>query len=78
MANTFKFSTFIWIVIGLFVPLWPITLPFFWYLAYRSYKKGDTPSGRLADLQSAIELNRSGVLSDDELSQIKVKALGKI
>lgn len=38
-ADTFKFSTIIFIIVGLLVPLWPISLPLFWFLAYRSYKK---------------------------------------
>lgn len=39
-ANTFKFSTIVYLVLGLILPLWPITLPLFWFLAYRSYKRG--------------------------------------
>lgn len=27
------------IILGLIVPLWPITLPLFWFMAYRGYKK---------------------------------------
>ena len=37
-ADTFKFSTIIFIILGLLIPLWPISLPLFWFLAYRSYK----------------------------------------
>lgn len=37
-ANTFKFSTIILLILGLITPLWPISLPFFWFLAYRTYK----------------------------------------
>jgi len=37
-ANTFKFSTIILLVLGLITPLWPISLPLFWFLAYRTYK----------------------------------------
>lgn len=44
-ANSFKFSTIIFLVLGLILPLWPITLPLFWFLAYRSYKSGGAPSG---------------------------------
>ena len=40
VANSFKFSTFLWLLAGLFIPLWPISLPVCWYLAYRSYKSG--------------------------------------
>lgn len=42
-GGSFKFGTFLWIVLGLFVPLWPITLPLCWFMAYRSYKK---PAGQ--------------------------------
>lgn len=37
-TNTFKFTTVILIILGLITPLWPISLPLFWFLAYRSYK----------------------------------------
>ena len=40
-ANSFTFSTIVFIILGLIVPIWPISLPFFWHLAYRSYKRGD-------------------------------------
>ncbi len=36
-----KLSTIVWAVLGLIIPLWPISLPVCWYFAYRSYK---TPS----------------------------------
>lgn len=39
-ANTFKFSTCVWMILGLIVPMWPLSLPFCWFIAYRSYKKG--------------------------------------
>lgn len=38
-GGSFKLSTAIFLILGLLVPLWPISLPLFWYLAYRSYKK---------------------------------------
>lgn len=41
-GGSFKLSTFIFLLLGLFVPLWPISLPLFWFLAYRSYKKPST------------------------------------
>jgi len=37
-ANTVKFTTIVFVLLGLFVPCWPISLPLFWYLAYCSYK----------------------------------------
>jgi hypothetical protein len=36
--NTVKVTTIIFIVLGLFVPCWPISLPLFFYLAYRTYR----------------------------------------
>lgn len=38
-GGSFKFGTFVWIVLALLIPLWPISLPLCLYLAYRSYKK---------------------------------------
>jgi hypothetical protein len=38
-GGSFKFGTFVWIVLALFIPLWPITLPICLFFAYRSYKK---------------------------------------
>lgn len=40
-ANTFTFKAVVFFVLGLIVPVWPITLPLFWYLAYKSYKSGE-------------------------------------
>lgn len=36
--DTFKFSTLVFLVLGLFIPFWPVSLPTCWYLAYRTYK----------------------------------------
>ena len=38
--NSFTFKAVVFFVLGLIVPLWPISLPLFWYLAYKSYKSG--------------------------------------
>lgn len=38
-ANSFKFDTVVWLIAGLLIPFWPISLPFCWYMAYRSYKR---------------------------------------
>ncbi|WP_042118409.1 hypothetical protein [Rhizobium etli] len=75
MADSFKLSTFIWIAAGLLVPLWPISLPICFYFAYRSFKDGTPPSGSLTDLQTAVELHKSGNLSDEELRAIRAKSL---
>lgn len=32
-VNSFTFKAVVFFVLGLIVPLWPISLPFFWYLA---------------------------------------------
>ena len=45
-ANSFTFSTIVFIILGLIVPIWPISLPFFWHLAYRSYKPESTDGRR--------------------------------
>ena len=37
-ANTVKLMTIVLVIAGLFVPLWPISLPLCWFLAYQSYK----------------------------------------
>lgn len=39
--NSFTFKAVVFFVLGLIVPLWPISLPLFWYLAYKSYKSGE-------------------------------------
>lgn len=76
-ANSIKFSTIIFIILGLIVPLWPITLPLFWWLAYRSYKKGYGDSPSLGDLKSAKDLLESGAISQKEFESIKAKTLGR-
>lgn len=39
--NSFTFKAVVFFVLGLIVPLWPISLPLFWYLAWKSYKTGE-------------------------------------
>jgi hypothetical protein len=39
-AGTFTFKVIILFTLGLIVPVWPISLPIFWYLAWKSYKTG--------------------------------------
>ena len=34
-----KFTTIIWIFVGILIPLWPVSLPICWYRAYSSYKR---------------------------------------
>lgn len=76
-ANTIKFSTVIFIILGIIIPMWPITLPVFWWLAYKSYKKGSEAAGHsLSDLKSAKELLETGAINQKEFDAIKAKALG--
>ncbi|MFT7412577.1 MAG: hypothetical protein ACI9J4_000939 [Paraglaciecola sp.] len=42
-SETVKLLTFVYFVLGLIIPLWLITLPLFWFLAYRDYK---SPNGK--------------------------------
>ena len=76
-ANTMKFSTIIFIILGVIIPLWPITLPLFWWLAYKSYKKGSEAGHSLTDLKSAKDLLESGAINQAEFDAIKAKALGR-
>lgn len=76
-ANTIKFSTIILLIIGLIFPLWPITLPFFWWLAYKSYKKGGEAGHSLTDLKNAKDLLESGAINQTEFDAIKAKALSQ-
>lgn len=46
-GGSFKFSTLLWFIAGLFVPLWPISLPICWYMAYKSYKAPSTQTVRI-------------------------------
>ena len=77
--NTFSFATVLFIILGLIVPFWPISLPLFWYLAYRSYRSGTPPSSApsLADLQNAQELLDRGTISQEEFDRIKANILSR-
>lgn len=74
-ANTMKFSTIIFIILGLIIPLWPLTLPLFWWLAYRSYKKGGGNEHSLTDLKNAKDLLETGAINQNEYDAIKEKTL---
>lgn len=75
-ANTIKFSTVIFIILGIIIPIWPITLPVFWWMAYKSYKKGSEAGHSLTDLKNAKDLLEAGAINQKEFDAIKVKALG--
>jgi hypothetical protein len=76
--DSLKFGTLIWFIAGLIIPLWPISLPVCWYLAYRSYKSGDDPVGKFSDLQAATVLHKQGIISDAEFTRVKQKTTGII
>ena len=75
MRDTIKFGTVVWLILGLIVPLWPVSLPLCWWNAYRSYKRGDEPRRDMADLQTAIALHREGSISDADLARVKRSVL---
>lgn len=74
-ANTFKFSTLVFVLLGLFLPLWPITLPLFFWLAYKSYKKGAPDVSNIRDIKTAKELLDAGVISQAEFDELKAQFL---
>jgi cell division septal protein FtsQ len=39
--NKFTFKAIAYFALGLIFPFWPLSLPIFWYLAYKAYKRGD-------------------------------------
>ncbi|WP_439530808.1 hypothetical protein [Pannonibacter sp.] len=51
-ANTFKFGTFLWLLAGVIIPFWPISLPICWFFAYRSYRSGTTLADQIVTAQS--------------------------
>jgi hypothetical protein len=73
-ADSIKFSTVLFIAIGLLLPLWPITLPLFFWLAYRSYRKGGPADVSLYELQKAKALLDTGGITQGEYDAIKARA----
>lgn len=74
--DSIDFKTIVFLLLGVIVPLWPISLPLFWYLAYRAYKRGDGPKRSLADLREAEQLFQSGTITKEEFDRIKADTLG--
>jgi hypothetical protein len=72
-ANTVKFSTAVLFLLGLIIPLWPLSLPVCWYFAYRSFKSGGDPPISLYELEKAASLLKSGAISQEEFDRIKSK-----
>jgi hypothetical protein len=85
VANTFKFRTIIFILLGLITPLWLITLPLFWYFAYKSYVAGtalypDRTAGVISkydELSKLKKLYDSGAITEEEFNLEKQKLLMK-
>ena len=59
-AHKFKFSTIIYIILGMVVPFWLITLPLFWYLAYRTYESGFVESDDLWGVFQGFTVPKTG------------------
>lgn len=76
LANTIKFSTVIYILLGLIIPIWPITLPLFWWMAYKSYRRGGEAGHSITDLKNAKDLLEAGAITQKEFDAIKAKTLG--
>ncbi len=82
IQNTFKFRTVIYLILGLFVPFWFITLPLFWFLAYRSYKEGMPTANMSVDNHSQFDelkklksLLDEGIITPEEFDREKKKLL---
>lgn len=73
-ADTIKFSTILFIALGLLLPLWPITLPLFFWLAWRSYRRGGPADISLYELQKAKALLDSGGITQGEYDALKARA----
>lgn len=74
--NTVKISTAMLFFIGCIFPLWPISLPFFWWLAYRSYRKGDPRPVSLYELGKAKALLDDGAITQTEYDALKRRTNG--
>ncbi|WP_439530807.1 hypothetical protein [Pannonibacter sp.] len=74
-ANTFKFNTFLWLLAGVVIPIWPISLPICWFLAYRSYRYGTSIADQIVTAQlrmvgsADFERWNALVCYDDDISR---------
>lgn len=70
-ADTIKFSTVVYAAFGILLPFWPITLPLFFWLAWRSYKRGGLPQVSLHELTKAKALLDEGGITQEEYDSLK-------
>lgn len=75
--NTVKLSTLMLFFIGCIFPLWPISLPLFWWLAYRSYRKGAPRQISLYEVEKAKALLDSGGITQAEFDALKRRSVIK-
>jgi len=73
--NTVKLSTLMLFFIGCIFPLWPISLPLFWWLAYRSYRKGSPRQISLYEVEKAKTLLDSGGITQAEFDALKRRSV---
>lgn len=74
--DTVKGTTIIFVFLGIIFPLWPISLPIFCWLAYRSYRKGEPAELSINELCAAKELLESGTISEEEFDRVKNRTRG--
>ena len=74
-ANTMDLKTIMFLILGLIVPFWPISLPLFRFLAWRAYKSGAPPAPSLSEMAEAQRLLDSGVISQAEFNNIRSQVL---
>lgn len=74
--NTVKLSTIMLFAIGCMLPLWPITLPLFWWLAWRSYRKGSPRLISMYELEKAKGMLDSGAISQTDYDALKRRTVG--
>ena len=73
--NTMKFSTVAWFLLGLIIPFWPVSLPVCWWLAYRSYTRGNPRAVSIDELYKANELLKAGAITPEEFDRLKRRTL---
>ena len=85
-SDAHKFKAILFVILGLVVPLWPISLPLFFYLAYRTYTSAGAPkvpahaspnrANFAEELVSWKRLLDDGTITQAEFEQQKQRLLG--